>query len=46
MCDSFPGEGKVGVKSGVQAALQFVARINPSLPLRSMAAAPLPRGGN
>jgi hypothetical protein len=46
MCDSFPGEGEVGVKSAVQAALQLAARIDPSLPLRSFPTAPLPWGGN
>jgi hypothetical protein len=35
MCDSFLGEGKVGVKSGVQVTLQMACRRNPSLPLRA-----------
>jgi hypothetical protein len=34
------GKEEVGVKSGVQVALQLGARINPSLPLRSNLAAP------
>jgi hypothetical protein len=40
MCDSFLGEGKVGVKSGVQVALQMVCRRNPSLPLRAFQSRP------
>jgi hypothetical protein len=46
MCDCFPGEGKVGVKFAVRGYDVKVARIDPSLPLRSFAAAPLPWGGN
>jgi hypothetical protein len=36
MCDSFLGEGEVGVKSGVQVTLQKACRRNPSLPLRTL----------
>jgi hypothetical protein len=42
---AIPSLGKVGVgvKSGVQAALQPAARINPSLPLCSFPTAPVGR---
>ena len=35
MCDSFLGEGTVGVTSGVQVPLQMTYRRNPSLPSRT-----------
>jgi hypothetical protein len=35
MCDSFLGEGEVGVKSGVQVLLRTACWRNPSLPLRT-----------
>jgi hypothetical protein len=40
MCDSFLGEGEVGVKSGVQITFVPVARINPSLPLPAFPSRP------
>jgi hypothetical protein len=40
MCDSFFGEGKAGVKSGVQVTLQMTYRRNPSLPLRAFQSHP------
>ncbi len=46
MCDSFLGEGKVGVKSGVQVSLQVACRRNPSLPLRAFQPHPSRWGGN
>jgi hypothetical protein len=36
MCDSFLGEGEVGVKSGVQVPVQTACWRNPSLPLRAL----------
>jgi hypothetical protein len=35
MCDSFLGEGEIGVKSGTQVPLQMACRRDPSLPLRT-----------
>ena len=46
MCDSFLGEGKVGVKSGVQLPAQIVCRRKPLPAIARIAAAPLPLGGN